>query len=46
LTPAQWAAALITAALPFALVERRKIRLAISGAVILATAWACWGGPR
>jgi phosphatidylglycerol:prolipoprotein diacylglycerol transferase len=46
LTPAQWLAALITAVLPLALVERRKIRFAISGAVILATAWACWGGPR
>jgi len=46
LTPAQWVAALVAAAVPFALFERRKIRFAISGAVILGTAWACWGGPR
>ena len=44
LTPAQWAAALILAALPFAAVRRRTLRLAISGAVILATGWACWSG--
>jgi phosphatidylglycerol:prolipoprotein diacylglycerol transferase len=44
LTPAQWAAALIMAALPFAAVRRRKLRFAITGAVILATACACWSG--
>jgi phosphatidylglycerol:prolipoprotein diacylglycerol transferase len=46
LTPAQWAAALILAAIPLAALERRKLKFVISGAVILATAWACWGGPR
>jgi phosphatidylglycerol---prolipoprotein diacylglyceryl transferase len=44
LTPAQWTAALIVAALPFAAVRHRALRFAITGAVILATAWACWGG--
>jgi phosphatidylglycerol---prolipoprotein diacylglyceryl transferase len=44
LTPAQWGAALVMAALPFAAVRCRKLRLAISAAVILATACACWGG--
>ncbi len=44
LTPAQWVAALITAALPFAAVRHRKLRFAISGAVILAAGWACAGG--
>jgi phosphatidylglycerol:prolipoprotein diacylglycerol transferase len=46
LTPAQWVAALTLAALPLAVMDRRKARFAISGAIILATAWACWGGPR
>ena len=44
LTPAQWGAALIMAVLPFAAVARRKLRFAITGAVILGTVWACWGG--
>ena len=34
LTPAQWVAAVITAALPFATLPYRKLRLALSGAVI------------
>lgn len=46
LTPAQWVAALLMAALPLVAMDRRKVRFAISGAVILATALACWGGPR
>jgi phosphatidylglycerol:prolipoprotein diacylglycerol transferase len=46
LTPAQWAAALILAALPLAALSRRKLRFVLSGAVILGTAWACWSGPR
>lgn len=46
LTPAQWVAALTLASLPLVVMDRRKVRFAISGAVILATAWACWGGPR
>ena len=44
LTPAQWVAALIMAALPFAAVRHRKLRFAISGVVILAAGWACAGG--
>jgi len=44
LTPAQWVAALIVGALPFAAMRHRKLRFAISGAVILAAGWACWGG--
>jgi len=44
LTPAQWVAALIMAALPFVAVRHRKLRFAISGAVILAAGWACAGG--
>ena len=46
LTPAQWVAALVLAALPLVAMDRRKVRFAISGAIILGTAWACWGGPR
>ena len=46
LTPAQWVAALTLASLPLVVMDRRKVRFAISGAVILATAWSCWGGPR
>lgn len=46
LTPAQWAAAAVLAALPLASLGHRRLRFVISGAVILATAWACWGGPR
>ena len=44
LTPAQWVAAFVAAVLPLATVRRRKLRFAITGAVILATSWACWGG--
>jgi phosphatidylglycerol:prolipoprotein diacylglycerol transferase len=44
LTPAQWVAASILAALPFVAVRRRALRFAISGAVILAAGWACTGG--
>jgi phosphatidylglycerol:prolipoprotein diacylglycerol transferase len=44
LTPAQWGASLAMAALPFAAVRHRKLRFAITGAVILGTAWACWSG--
>jgi phosphatidylglycerol:prolipoprotein diacylglycerol transferase len=46
LTPAQWAAALTLAALPLVVMDRRKVRFILSGTVILATAWACWGGPQ
>lgn len=44
LTPAQWVAALTLAVLPLVAVRRRVLRFAISGTVILATAWACAGG--
>lgn len=44
LTPAQWVAALILAALPFAVVRRRGLRLALTGLVIVLTASACWAG--
>ena len=44
LTPAQWVAALIMAALPFVAVRHPKLRFAISGAVIVAAACACAGG--
>jgi prolipoprotein diacylglyceryltransferase len=44
LTPAQWTSALIVAALPLAAMHHRRLRFAITGAVILATGWACWGG--
>jgi hypothetical protein len=44
LTPAQWSAVLILATLPLAALSRRKLRFVLGGAVILATAWACWGG--
>jgi hypothetical protein len=46
LTPAQWVAALIMAALPFVAVRHRTLRFAISGVVILAAGWACSGGGR
>jgi phosphatidylglycerol:prolipoprotein diacylglycerol transferase len=46
LTPAQWVAAVTLALLPLLVMDRRKARFAISGAIILATAWACWGGVR
>jgi phosphatidylglycerol:prolipoprotein diacylglycerol transferase len=42
LTPAQWVAAAGLAVLPLAAVHERKLRFAIIGAVLLATAWACW----
>lgn len=45
LTPAQWGAAVVMAVIPLAALRHRTARFAISGAVILATAWACWGGP-
>ena len=45
LTPAQWTAAVVVAGLPLAVLGRRKVRFAITGAVILGTALACWGGP-
>lgn len=45
LTPAQWVAASIVASLPFVAVRKRALRFAIAGAVIVATACACWGGP-
>jgi phosphatidylglycerol---prolipoprotein diacylglyceryl transferase len=44
LTPAQWVAALVMAVLPFVAMRHRKLRFAVSGAVILATGWACAGG--
>ena len=44
LTPAQWVSAVIMATMPFAVVRHRKLRFAISGAVILAAGWACAGG--
>lgn len=44
LTPAQWVAAPVLALLPFAMVRRPGLRFVLSGAVILATGWACWGG--
>lgn len=46
LTPAQWVAALVMVALPFFAVRQRGLRVAISGAVILAAGWACAGGGR
>jgi phosphatidylglycerol:prolipoprotein diacylglycerol transferase len=46
LTPAQWAAALVLAVVPLVAMGRRRARFALTGAVILATAWACWGGSR
>jgi phosphatidylglycerol---prolipoprotein diacylglyceryl transferase len=44
LTPAQWVAALVLAALPLVVLRRSSVRFVVSGAVILATAWACTGG--
>jgi len=44
LTPAQWAAALLLAILPFIVIRNPKLRVVISGAVILAGVWACTGG--
>ena len=44
LTPAQWVSAVALAVLPFVAMRHHKLRFAISGAVILAAGWACWGG--
>ena len=44
LTPAQWVAALVVAALPVVALRHRRARLTMGGAVILAAAWACSGG--
>jgi phosphatidylglycerol---prolipoprotein diacylglyceryl transferase len=44
LTPAQWVSALVAAVLPFVVVRHRAVRFAVSGAVILAAGWACYGG--
>ena len=44
LTPAQWVGASVMAMLPFAALRNRRLRFAISGAVILSTGLACWGG--
>ena len=41
LTPAQWVAALVFASLPFAVLRHRRLRFAVGGVVVLATAWAC-----
>ncbi len=41
LTPAQWVAALVFAALPFFAISRPRIRLAVAGVVLLAVGWAC-----
>lgn len=46
LTPAQWVSGLVMAVLPFVVVRRRALRFAISGTIILAAGWACWGGGR
>jgi phosphatidylglycerol:prolipoprotein diacylglycerol transferase len=46
LTPAQWVAAVVMAALPFVALRRRKLAFAITGVVILAAGWACVGGSR
>jgi hypothetical protein len=46
LTPAQWVAASIMAVLPFIVVRHRKLRFALTGAVIIAAGCACAaGGP-
>ncbi len=44
LTPAQWGAAFVLAALPFAAMPRRRLRFAVLGVVVVATACACWAG--
>lgn len=46
LTPAQWVSASVMAALPFVVMRHRKLRFAITGAVILAAGWACAGAGR
>ena len=38
LTPAQWVAALVFASLPFAVSRHRRLRFAVGGVVVLATA--------
>jgi phosphatidylglycerol:prolipoprotein diacylglycerol transferase len=43
LTPAQWLSALVLTVLPLVALRQRRTRFALSGAVILATAWACRG---
>ena len=44
LTPAQWVAALVFAALPFAVIRHPRLRLVAAGVAVLATAWACTAG--
>ena len=44
LTPAQWVAAGGLSVLPFFVVQRPRLRLALVGGVILVTACACWSG--
>ena len=46
LTPAQWVAAVVMAALPFVALRRRTLAFAITGVVILGAGWACVGGSR
>lgn len=44
LTPAQWVAAGGLSMLPFFVIQRPRLRLALVGGVIIATACACWSG--
>jgi phosphatidylglycerol:prolipoprotein diacylglycerol transferase len=44
LTPAQWVAALLLVALPFAVALHRRTRIAVSGAVAIAVGLACSSG--
>lgn len=46
LTPAQWVAALIFVALPLAAIRHPRLRLAVAGVVVVATAWACTAAGR
>lgn len=46
LTPAQWVAAAGLGLLPFFVVHRPRLRLALVGGVIVVTACACWGGAQ
>ncbi len=46
LTPGQWVAALIMAALPFLALRRGRLRFVIAGVVILGAGWACAGGTH
>lgn len=46
LTPAQWVAALVFACLPFAAIRHPRLRFAVAGVVVLATAWACTAAAR